>query len=188
MEIEPDCSISVNLASGLMSGRRVGEIVRTLADLAGIFADEQARRSMPQEQPVYRVQSYTPVEEGVNGGLFWGVTFLYPGRVGDEYFMTKGHFHTIRNRAEYYVTVNGFGALILMEEDGSTRLDWMMPGTVHYIPGHTAHRVANTGSTTLSFLACWPSDAGHDYGVIAEHGFGGRVMCVNNAPALVPQS
>ncbi len=185
--MESDCSVSIDLASGLMSGRKVEETVRTLADLTGVFADEQARRSMPQEQPVYRVQSYEPVEEGTEGGLFWGVTFLNPGRVGDEYFMTKGHFHAIRNRAEYYITVNGSGALILMEENRTTWVEWMTPGTVHYISGNTAHRVANTGSTTLSFLACWPSDAGHDYQTIAQHGFGGRVLCVHDAPSLVRQ-
>ena len=34
-----------------------------------------------------------------------------------------------------------------------------------------AHRVANIGYSVLSFAACWPSDAGHDYQVILENGF-----------------
>jgi Glucose-6-phosphate isomerase (GPI) len=54
------------------------------------------------------------------GGLFWGNTTLYPGSLGDEYFMTKGHFHRTRNRGEFYVTRKGEGALLLMEEGGAT--------------------------------------------------------------------
>src|SRR6185437_15999218 len=38
-----------------------------------------------------------------------GTTFIEPGCVGDEYFMTKGHFHAKRNRGEYYVTAAGSG-------------------------------------------------------------------------------
>ena len=34
--------------------------------------------------------------------------------------------------------------------------------------GGVAHRVANTGNSVLSFAACWPSDAGHNYEEIAN--------------------
>lgn len=64
----------------------------------------------------------------------------------------------------------------------------MRPGSVHYIPGRTAHRVANVGDTVLSFLACWPADAGHDYETIAAHGFGARLRAVNGRPELVPNN
>jgi glucose-6-phosphate isomerase len=47
----------------------------------------------------------------------------------------------------------------------------MFPGSLHYIKGNTSHRVANTGESVLSFGACWPSDAGHDYNVIAKEWF-----------------
>jgi hypothetical protein len=54
-----------------------------------------------------------PVAEGTPGGLYWGTTFIQPGLVGDEYFMTKGHSHSLPDRAEYYITASGEGALIL---------------------------------------------------------------------------
>ena len=142
---------------------------------------------MDPSKVIYRTQFFLPVPEGLEGGLFWGTTFIEPGRVGDEYFMTKGHFHAKRDRSEYYVTAAGSGALILMAEDGATHAQFMTPGSVHYSPGHTAHRVANTGDTRLSFLACWPSDAGHDYQTIAEHGFSARLRCIDGKPELVAE-
>lgn len=180
--------ISVNFESGVLSGAGVVESARTLAGLKGIFRDEAAYEALDQATVVYRVQAFLPVAEGMEGGLFWGTTFVEPGKVGDEYFMTKGHFHAKRGRGEYYVTAAGRGALILMSEDRVTRVQFMKPGTAHYIPGHTAHRVANVGDTVLSFLACWPSDAGHDYQTIAERGFSARLRCIHGKPKLVEET
>src|SRR5581483_1451431 len=141
---------------------------------------------MDPEAVVYRVEYWLPVTEGTTGGLFWGTTVVEPGRVGDEFFMTHGHFHAMRNRAEFYATVRGEGALILMDEDGRTWFEPMQPGSLHYIPGATAHRVANTGSAPLAFAGCWPSDAGHDYAAIRETGFGARLLDIDGQPILVP--
>lgn len=185
--MESGGAIGVNFESGALSGGRVVESTRTLADLEGVFRDGSGFAGMDPRTVVYRVQAFMPVAEGTEGGLFWGTTFIEPGRVGDEYFMTKGHFHAKRDRGEYYITVSGSGALLLMTEDRVTRVEFMSPGSAHYIPGHTAHRVANTGDSTLSFLACWPSDAGHDYKTIAERGFSARLRCVDGEPRLVEE-
>jgi glucose-6-phosphate isomerase len=174
----------IDLLTGALSGAAITETSRTLADLRGAFADEAARARLAPDTLVYRVQSYLPVPEGTPGGLYWGTTVIEPGRVGDEYFMTKGHLHSLSDRAEYYVTVAGQGGLILMDADRRTRWQAMLPGSIHYIPGFTAHRVANTGREPLSFLACWPSDAGHDYATIAQRGFSARLCEVNGRPAL----
>lgn len=178
-------AIRVDLRTGRLSGAAVAETVRTIGDLRGIFHDEAARLALPQDRVVYRVQSFQPVPDGRSGGLFWGSTVVNPGRVGDEYYMTKGHFHAVRDRGEYYVTVDGQGSLVLMDEQRRTRLERMRPGTVHYMHGHVAHRVANTGTRPLSFLACWPSDAGHDYDTIVRDGFGARVICRDEVAVLV---
>ena len=55
---------------------------------------------------------------------------------------------------------------------------------LHYIPGGVAHRVANTGNSVLSFAACWPSDAGHNYEEIANKGFSARLVEVDGTPKL----
>ena len=175
----------VDWESGEITGEGVEERVKTLADLPGLFHDEAAWRGMDPRTEIYRVRFWKPVPDGTTGGLFWGATILQPGRVGDEFFMTHGHFHAIRDRAEYYATVRGTGVLLLMREDGETWSQTMRPGTVHYIPGGIAHRVANTGQEPLVFLASWPSDAGYDYGRIRVSGFGKRMVLRNGASCLV---
>lgn len=66
--------------------------------------------------------------------------------------------------------------LVLRDESDKTWYEPMRPGSLHYIPGRVAHRTVNTGDAPLRFIASWPSDAGHDYGTIAEEGLGGRVV------------
>lgn len=171
--------------SGNITGEGVEESVKKLGELPGLFYDEAAWRDMDPNTEVYRIRFWMPVPSGTPGGLFWGATILQPGRVGDEFFMTQGHFHAIRDRAEYYATIQGRGELILMREDGETWSQSMTTGTVHYIPGCIAHRVANTGNEPLIFVASWPSDAGHDYASIRTRGFGKRSVMQDGLPCLV---
>ena len=168
-----------------LRGEGIVHSCRTLADLRGVFADVEAYSRMDLETVVYRVSSMLPVPEGTRGGLYMGITYISPGQVGNEYFMTKGHFHRNLDSAECYWGVKGEGMLILMD---STRKVWaerMSPGSLHYIPAGIAHRVANVGGEELVFSACWPSDAGHDYETIAREGFARRLLNINNVPQLV---
>ena len=71
-----------------------------------------------------------------------------------------------------------------MDENGYCRWEKVFPGSVHYIPGNVAHRLANTGTETLRVGACWPSDAGHDYATIAANGFTKRLFKGPNGPEL----
>jgi glucose-6-phosphate isomerase, archaeal len=179
--------LGLDLSTGELSGSPVHESVRTLGDMRGYYHDENARQTLDPKTVVYRVQAFLPVAEGEEGGLFLGTTFIQPGMVGDEYFMTKGHFHRNRRRSEYYITVAGMGALIFMDENRRTVFEPMRPRSIHYIPFNTAHRVANVGDSVLTFLACWPSDAGHDYDAIASRGFGARLRKINGAVTLVEE-
>jgi glucose-6-phosphate isomerase len=176
----------MNWKTGMLTGTYIRLATKTLGELRPIFHDQETATGMPDETEVYRVQIYAPVSDGTEGGLYWGNTVIQPGSVGDEYYMTKGHFHNIRNRAEYYATIHGHGMLLLMNEARTTRIEEMSAGSVHYIPGNTAHRVANIGSLPLVFAACWPSDAGYDYETIERRGFSARMLERGGIPALVP--
>jgi len=169
----------------LQPDRKIQESTRTLGQLEGIFADRHAFRAMDPNIVVYRVQAWCPVPEGTEGGLFWGTTVVEPGHVGSEYFMTHGHWHQKRYRTEYYGTVEGNGALILMDETRKTWMETMSPGSLHFIPPNVAHRVANTGNKPLRFVACWPSDAGHDYEIIRREGFAARLLNIDGEAKLV---
>ena len=176
-----------DLTTGALSGDHVSRSERRLSDVASIFEDQAALSAMDPATLIYAVQSHAVAREGEPGGLFFGTSYVFPGRVGDEYFMTRGHFHARRHCAEYYWCVRGEGALILMDERGACRLEWLKPGRLHYIPGGVAHRLANTGDETLVVGACWPSDAGHDYETVARTGFSARLKRVDGAPALVAE-
>lgn len=177
--------VALDWAFGHMSGSTVSESAKKLEELAKIFGDKAALAAMDPQREVYRVRWCAPVSPGSEGGLFWGVTILEPGKVGDEYFMTHGHFHANPTRAEYYATVRGQGMLIRMDGNRQTWGEAMTPGSLHYICGAHAHRVANTGGEPLIFWACWGSDAGYDYGSIAERGFGARLLERNGQPVFV---
>lgn len=181
-------SVQLDWMAGSMSGAPVRNSVKTLAQMRPLFRDQASAESMNPEQILYRVQWWETVPTGTSGGLYWGVTSIEPGRVGDEFFMTHGHFHADPTRAEYYGTTQGEGMLVLMDRDRKTWAERMTPGSLHYIDGRHAHRVVNTGDVPLIFWACWPADAGYDYSTIASEGFGARVMQTNEGPVLMAQS
>ena len=168
-----------------LEGKKIDKIDRRLKNLKDIFFHRGALEKMDPETVVYEVESYFPVAHNTEGGLFYGITNIHPGVVGNEYFMTKGHFHKIRNRGEFYCTLQGEGMLILMDDQRNTWVEKMYPGSIHYIKGNTAHRTANTGDSTLSFNAFWPADAGHDYATISEHGFSKILVKLDGKPELV---
>jgi len=157
-----------------------------LRDLQDVFMNEGQRASMAQDTLVYEVEAHLPVAAGTEGGLFFGLTKIHPGKVGQEYFMTRGHFHALANRTEYYWCLNGKGILLLMDTNRNTRMELMEPGILNYIPPYTAHRVANIGNELLTFAACWPADAGHNYEEIRKNGFSARLIELNGQPKLTP--
>lgn len=149
-----------------------------LGDLRGVFADADADAwaRMDPATLAYSVVMHAAVPEGTTGGLFFGTSLIEPGDVGGECFMTRGHFHALADRAEYYWGIAGHGLLLLMTADRRCRVERVSAGSLHYIPGHTAHRLVNTGAERLVVGACWPSDAGHDYASIEQSGFSVRVF------------
>jgi glucose-6-phosphate isomerase len=173
----------VNWADGTLQVPGIRKSEKKLGQLKGVFRDQQAWENADPETIVYRVSWWEPVEPGTEGGLFWGITELQAGRVGNEYYLTHGHRHKIQNRAEFYGTVAGKGLLVLRDDSG-VRSENMTPGSLHYIPGNVAHRVVNTGDVPLRFVASWPSDAGHDYDLAGERGFGARVLELHGSPVL----
>ncbi|HZK97961.1 MAG TPA: glucose-6-phosphate isomerase family protein [Prolixibacteraceae bacterium] len=158
---------------------------RALKDIASIFLDQEASELIPSDTVAYHVQTWMPVPDGTQGGLSFGTSTIRPGKVGNEYFMTKGHFHSKSDRAEFYWGVQGKGMLILMDRDRNTWAEEVYPGSLHYIGGEIAHRLANTGSEDLVVGACWPSDAGHNYHEIAMNGFSARLLEIDGKPILI---
>lgn len=180
-----NCISPIILCGEPIIGRESRECEPYSGRFAWYFADVDAFSRMPQNILAYEVSSFLPEQEGTPGGLYFGITYLHPGKVGNEYFMTKGHFHANIDRAEFYWGLEGEGMLILMDQLRRVWAERVFPGSLHYIPGGVAHRMANTGNTLFSFAACWPSDAGHNYREIADHGFAARLLEVDGKPQLI---
>lgn len=177
--------VTLGLNNYSLTGEPIINQQRKLKEVASIFQDQEAAKLFSDETIAYTVQSWLPVADGTPGGLFFGASTIMPGKVGKEYFMTKGHFHSMGDRAEFYWGVQGKGMLILMDRDRQVWAEEVYPGSLHYIGGEIAHRLANTGDEKLIVGACWPSDAGHDYEEISMNGFSARLFEVDGKPKLV---
>ncbi|KYK30365.1 MAG: hypothetical protein AYK23_01170 [Candidatus Proteinoplasmatales archaeon SG8-5] len=151
-------------------------ITRFGRDMVGIFAGEVEPDSIIYE--VYELESI--------GNIRLAVTKLMPGKVGDEYYMTKGHYHEDPQSGEVYFGLKGRGLLIMQTKDGETGEIELDPGTIACIRPGWAHRSVNTGNEEFVFLAAFPREAGHDYSSIEEGGFLKRVVEVGGRPTLVP--
>jgi glucose-6-phosphate isomerase, archaeal len=147
------------------------KVERRLSDMAGMYANAAAEREAiaADDALVYDVFQYDMPEHA--GELVVCTTRLYPGKVGDEFFMTKGHYHEVRERGEVYYGLTGDGRLVVAKDDGSADVIPMGPGTVAYVAPCWSHRTVNTGSEPFVFLAVYHGDAGHDYGTIETEGF-----------------
>jgi len=174
----------VEYAGSRLLGAPVTQLTRTMAHMEGVFANAAAWRSRGPDEVLYTVDTYAPVTAGTEGGLLFGITHIHPGAVGDEFFLTKGHLHTIGNRAEFYWGIAGHGHLVLRSAGGEAWVEVVSPGSLHYIPGHTAHRLVNSGSTILDVGACWPADSGHQYGILESGGFGIRILRGPSGPRV----
>jgi len=160
---------------------------RYLSDLKGLFADPEAEAAlMPRNPLIYEVHEATENPAEV-GQLRYSTTIIFPGKVGNEYYFTKGHYHALGDRAELYFGLIGEGYLLLQTPEGEVSAQLMTPGAAAYVPPYWGHRTINVGSEKFVFLACYPADAGYDYQPIAEKGFAqilveryGRVTLVAN--------
>ena len=171
-----------------MRGASVQKSIKTLHDMESLFQDQRAVRSDRPDRVLYTVERWEPVASGTEGALCWGVTTLEPGCVGQEFYMTHGHFHANATRGEYYGTVQGEGLLLLMDRSRRTWAERMKAGSLHAIDGRHAHRVVNTGDSPLIFWACWPSDSGYDYEAIVREGFGARVVASGGGAVVLFES
>ena len=167
--------------TGIVEGIR--PMTRRLSDLRGAFADEAAyEKEVEVGNPVvYTVSTVTPGTG--EGALHYGVGVLFPGTIGDEYYLTRGHLHSWRAAAEVYVGLRGIGRMVLEEmTTGTTTVVELQANSIVYVPGHTAHRTVNVGSEPLIYIGIYPAEAGHEYGEIAERNFRTVIIVKNGKP------
>jgi glucose-6-phosphate isomerase len=162
-------------------------IQRFLSKLTGMFYDRAAaERHLQEHGDVLLYEVYEKKIPEADGELQFCSSITHPGKIGDEYFMTKGHFHARRDTAEVYYTIRGRGYMLMETEDGSQfELGEMLPGRTVYVPPFWAHRSINIGDEPLISLPVYPGDAGHDYGSIETAGFKHVVVERSGKPTVI---
>ena len=115
-------------------------IERRLSALRGQFLDEQTYNRMLSEEDKLIYEVYEVKRPEVEGELLMGVSVVHPGKVGREFFMTKGHFHSVLDTAEVYYCLRGEGYMVMETPEGDTSVEALSPGKVLYVPPRWAHR------------------------------------------------
>jgi glucose-6-phosphate isomerase, archaeal len=159
---------------------------RRVSDLGMMFADKNAvEAAIDSGDPVVYEIRYHPFKTS-NSDMALGVTTIYPGKIGNEYYMTKGHFHEAEDQPEIYFCVKGEGYLLMETREGDFQLAEWKPGTITHIPPAYAHRAVNTGSDVLVFVASYHLSAGHEYELVTQRGFAKLVVEQNGEAVLLP--
>ncbi|RBP18119.1 glucose-6-phosphate isomerase [Roseiarcus fermentans] len=170
--------------SGLSRTRK--SLVRRLSHMKAIFHDRAAvDRTLQGEDPVI-YEFYDMGMPETSGDVAFGTSIAYPGKIGDEYHMTKGHFHTVLDTAEVYYCLQGHGLMMMESPEGAVEVQELRKGMAVYVPGRYAHRSINISAEDplVTFFA-FPGHAGHDYGTIETKGFRKLVVERGGAPALI---
>jgi glucose-6-phosphate isomerase, archaeal len=161
-------------------------IQRRLSAMKGQYFDQAAYADLlaagdPLLYEVYELQRPT-----VAGELLHGISIVHPGLVGDEYNMTKGHFHEVLETGEIYYCLKGRGFMVMETPEGETAVEPLFPGRVLYVLPRWAHRSVNASlDEDLITFFIYPGNAGHDYGTIEKQGFRKLVVERDGEPAIV---
>lgn len=176
MELK-DAKVFHDYLNGVIEGEDVKKSTKLYSDAKKFYKDIDP--SISDDQLMYEVYTYTEATNEADGKLNYGLTVMQPVCVNGECNMTRGHFHENLECDEIYCCMHGTGLLLLMDENSKCYVQKMSTGSVHYIDGHLAHRLINTGDDELKVQCIWSSDAGHDYQRIENHPFPVRVYKVN---------
>lgn len=175
--------LDFSLLSGLSQG--AASTRRYLSQMKDMYADRQAAQAMIDAGDPLVYEFYELGAPEHPGDLAFGTSICYPGKVGGEYFMTKGHFHTILGTAEVYYTLRGCGKMLTESPEGDVAVHDLAPGKAVYVPKRYAHRSVNTGDAPLVTFYVFRADAGHDYGSIETKGFRKLILEGPGGEALI---
>lgn len=177
-------AIRFNLDDGLSPDRK--SIKRMLSTMEGMYLDNEKLKEMLKDGDIVIYEFYNMGLPEDSGELAFGTTILYPGKIGEEYYFTKGHFHSILETTEIYYCIKGNGYLLMESPEGDVELQELKPGVSVYVPKRYAHRSINISDKEplISFFA-YRADGGHDYKIIETKGFRKLIVERNGKPELI---
>ena len=119
MEITTDApfTFGINIAESKLETYD-NHIERRLSAMKAQYLDTQACEAMLAEEDPLLYQVYENIRPHNSGEVLHGLSVLHPGKVGNEYFMTKGHFHSVLETGEVYHCLKGFrGGQVLKRKE-----------------------------------------------------------------------
>lgn len=158
-----------------------------LSDMVGRYAHRAAEKELltSSDPLIYRADEILAPE--TQGELHTSVTVVFPGKVGDEYFMSKGHYQVDTTAVKVYLAITGSGYMLMQNRQGDTMEVPMVPGTVVYCAADWAQRTVNVGNDPFAYFKYWPANGGHDYDrILNEGGFRKRVVERDGRPHIIP--
>jgi glucose-6-phosphate isomerase len=169
MHLREPAIFPVSVSSGRL-GNASGQYAKRLSELAVLYADQAAFMAGLEagDRTVYDVTDFRPSSR--DGDMIFGVTRMSPGRIGNEFFLTRGHIHARADRPEIYYGEVGNGVMLLESPEGEIRALPIGPRDICYVPPFWIHRSVNVGNTDLVMTFAYPADAGQDYAIIERSG------------------
>lgn len=178
-------SFQLPLTGGIPS-KYDNHIVRRLSSMKNMYLDSAAYDAQLAQDDRILYQVYEIERPKDSGEVLHGVTFLHPGKVGDEYHMTKGHFHQVLETGEVYYCLSGQGMMVMETPEGDWNVQPFSAGTVLYVLPRWAHRSVNISATEdLIFFFAYPGHSGHNYGTIEQKGFRKLVVERDGVPTII---
>ena len=179
--------VDFDLIQGIMK-EPSRHVVRRASSMRGHYRDAKALEALiAQGDPVH----YEVFERAVperRGNLMFCISRTNAGTVGQECFMTKGHYHAVPDTAEIYLCLRGDGWMVMKLPDGTPARERLTVGRLVYVPPFWAHRTVNTGDEALVSLCIYPAEAGHNYGDIEKEGFPQRVYKRNGTVEFLTET
>jgi len=160
-------------------------IVRRLSAMKGQFSDAEAYARMLAEEDRVLYEVYEVERPKAAGELLHGLSIVLSGKVGSEFNMTKGHFHSVIETSEVYYCLRGVGYMVMETPEGKWAVEPFKPQSVLYVPPRWAHRSVNTGEEDLVLFFVYPGNAGHDYGSIEKQGFRKLIVQKDGQPFII---
>lgn len=176
--------IDFDLNSGLSKTKK--PLQRYLSNMKGMFIDKNAYQEQLKKEDILIYEFYDMGVPESEKDIAYGTSITYPGKIGNEYFMTKGHFHTVLDTAEVYYCLRGHGYMLMESPEGDCETRELTPGLAVYVPRRYAHRSINVSNSEplITFFA-FPGHAGHDYGSIETKGFRKLIVEQNGKPTII---
>ncbi|MBI9043306.1 MAG: glucose-6-phosphate isomerase [Anaerolineaceae bacterium] len=161
-------------------------IKRYLNNMKGQYLDQDAYQLLIEKEDSLLYEVYELKRPEIEGELLQGISIVHPGKVGDEFNMTKGHFHTVLDTAEVYFILKGHGYMIMETPEGDWAVEELTEGKNLYVPPRFAHRSINIHPIEdLVMFFVYPANAGHDYGTIETQGFRKLVVDKNGKAEII---